>query len=196
MKEIIRVDDVEVDISEQQERAENLAGLEVKITDTPTYESAAGRLREIKARMKALEDERKAITRPLDASKKRIINLFRPVVESYQAAEKKIKAAMVAYDNVLEEKRRKEQEELEKIQAQAESAGIEIEEITVAEPERPQGISYREDWKFEVTDIEALPKKYMIPDEKTLAEIARSTKGLVEIPGVKFYPVKTPIARG
>lgn len=194
MTEVIKVDEIQVDVEEQRAAAEGYLQIEVNIKDQTDYASAVDTLKEIKSRIKALEDERKAITRPLDASKKRVMDLFKPVVTSYQTAEKKIKSALVTYDTEQEKKRQEEARKLAELQAKAEAEGIEC-DLTISEPERPQGISYREDWKFEITDVNSLPRKYMVPDEKTLSEIARSTKGLVEIPGVKFYSVKIPVSR-
>lgn len=62
-------------------------------------------------------------------------------------------------------------------------------------PVRAPGIGNTKHWKFKVEDIFELmlhvannPEcEYIIPNDKLLGELARSTKGKVSIPGVRFY---------
>ena len=58
---------------------------------------------------------------------------------------------------------------------------------TVAEHRTP-GVTKKTIWKFRVLDKNKIPVEYMIPDEKTIGELVRATKGTLEIPGVKIYP--------
>lgn len=55
-------------------------------------------------------------------------------------------------------------------------------------PPKLAGVSMRDNWTFEVTDLEAVPDVFIIKtvDEKALNGMAKSTKGKKEIPGIKF----------
>lgn len=51
--------------------------------------------------------------------------------------------------------------------------------------------------KWEVTDLDALPKGFMVVDEKKINAIARAYKANpMTVPGVRFFEVTTPVVRG
>ena len=54
-------------------------------------------------------------------------------------------------------------------------------------------ISIRLVWKFKVVDIEKVPREYMKVDTTMLNGLAKSTKGAIEIDGIRFYKVNTII---
>lgn len=93
--------------------------------DSPTmYDAAAEDLKSVKARAKQLEEQRKAITGPLDSAKKAIMDLFRRPTEFLEQAESTLKSAMLAYqreeqrkvderNRSVEEAARKERERIE-----------------------------------------------------------------------------------
>lgn len=83
------------------------------IIDSPVmYEMAGDELKTIKAKYKLLEDQRKAITQPMDAAKKQVMDLFRKPLEMLEQAEGIIKRTMLAYQN---EQRRLQAEAQRKI---------------------------------------------------------------------------------
>jgi NOL1/NOP2/fmu family ribosome biogenesis protein len=53
------------------------------------------------------------------------------------------------------------------------------------------GISVREIWKCEIKDLEKVPRKYLVADTKMLSGLAKSTKGAIEVEGVRFYKTNT-----
>jgi len=63
--------------------------------------------------------------------------------------------------------------------------------VSVAEPPKVKGASFREVWYARVVDVNLLPREYMKPDEQLLNSIARAKKGQIQIPGVEFYCEKT-----
>lgn len=74
----------------------------------------------------------------------------------------------------------------------------------VAEPAKVSGISSRETWKFEVTDLAALVKAaaerpellgYLQADEKAIGSTVRGMKGRTNIPGVRAYSEQTTAVR-
>lgn len=83
--------------------------------------------------------------------------------------------------------------EAEKAAAKAAERAMQAEEISIPVPivaskvEKIKGIATKTIWKFRIVDVNKIPRKYMIPNEKLLGEIARATKDLVKIEGVEFY---------
>ena len=89
------------------------------ITDQFTYEISADALKVLKAKAKSLEDRRKEITKPLDAAKKSVMELFRKPLIMLIDAERIIKKAMITYTDEQERQRREKEEKLRR-QAEAE----------------------------------------------------------------------------
>jgi hypothetical protein len=48
-------------------------------------------------------------------------------------------------------------------------------------------ISIREMWKCDVEDLDKVPREYLVVDQKMLSDLAKSTKGAIEIDGIRFY---------
>jgi DNA polymerase III alpha subunit (gram-positive type) len=123
--------------------------------------------------------------------------------------QRKIKEEQERVWREKEEAKRKEAEQLEaegkaeeaekarleadKAAAKATERAEQAENISVPVPiiptkvEKISGIATKTIWKFKITDVNAIPREYMIPNEKTLGEIARATKGAIKIAGVEFY---------
>jgi hypothetical protein len=232
----------------------------IKIISQPHYEKAAITLKTIKAFSKQLEEERTKITKPMDAAKAAVMNLFRKPATILEDAEKAIKSAMIAYDNeqekiraekermareaaakeearqrkikedqerawrekqeaarkeaeALAQKAAKEKNEAKRAEMEAQAAKARQEEAKAQEKaderaqqaqevfvpveavekttEQPKGTSFRTVWEFEIVDVNAIPREWMIPDTKTIGGAIRSTQGKINIPGVKAIPRKT-----
>lgn len=204
-------------IDEEQKRIASLverAGV-VEITTVAENERAGEMLAEVKGRAKDMDDLRKSMTRPLDESKKRIMDLFRPIEQQLADAEQHLKGAMIGFQR--QEERRLSAEraaadaERQRLEAEASRAAEEgrftdaivASEDSLAVPEPPKappraaGTSFGETYKAEVIDLAALvlavatgdaPISLIKADETTLGALARATRqeGVV-IPGVRFY---------
>lgn len=152
-----------------------------EVVDTATYELAADELKDIKARAKQLDDQRKSLTKPLDEVKKNIMDLFRQPLELLTKAENIIKGKMLDYQREEQrkaaEERRKAEEaataERERLRKEAQDLAAEGKhgeaalKTTVAEmvaptavhveaPPQATGISTRKTVDFEVQDLMAL----------------------------------------
>ena len=182
----------------------------IVICDQESYNFGAEILQKIKGRLKWLEDTRKTLKEPILLAGRQIDDFFRIPIATYGRAEAQVKVLMIAYGQQEEEKRRKEEEKLRReaekkrveLEAKAEKAREEgkedkaekyeekannvIEPVLAPTIEKLKGISYKELWRAEVVDFEKLPNAYKLPDMPKLNKIAQATKGLVEIPGVKF----------
>lgn len=165
----------------EAEQLQNTAA-EITVNDDQTYNGAAEFLRRVKGKKKELEEQRKAITKPMDDAKKRIMDLFRRPIEALDDAENRVKRAMLGYDEeqrrIAEEKQRKAEEEAERERRRAEKKAQEHDEkgneeraeawreraehaqptVVGAETPKAEGVSTRKVWKGEVTDMKALCK--------------------------------------
>lgn len=61
--------------------------------------------------------------------------------------------------------------------------------------ETPKGVSFRDKWDAEITDINLVPREYLIPDMQALNKLAQATKNSLKIPGVKFVCTKVLSSR-
>ena len=64
-----------------------------------------------------------------------------------------------------------------------------------AELRRLDLLIQREVWRWRVTDISQVPKKYLTVDEKALNQIARDKKEKARVKGIEFYPEKITATR-
>jgi hypothetical protein len=74
----------------------------------------------------------------------------------------------------------------------------EIPEIIVEAPKlrsAASGNSYRDNWTAVVVDVRQIPREFMIPDERSLNALAKSSKGKGQVAGVKFVNNPTFIGR-
>lgn len=166
------------------------------------YEQAAVTVKDIKAKAKELDTLRKSMTKPLDESKKTIMDFFRKPATFLEDAEKKIKLRM---SDFVKEEQRKERNRLEAIaleEAQQQEAlgnEEEAEAIIVAvqtvEPEKPKadGIKTRKTYKARVVDKKELIRAVaegkafhglLTVDMGLLNSMARNEKEELSIPGV------------
>ncbi len=181
------------------------------------YEGAALVLKEVKARTNELDDMRKSMTRPLDESKKRIMDMFRKPIDTLAAVEAKIKRGLLAYqqeqerkraeaERLLREQQAKEAARLAKLEEAARERGDEKKAdafaeraavaaaapVMIAAPvAKVKGIGTREVWKYEITDADAVPREYLMVDETKIGQVVRATKGTLKIAGVRIYSENT-----
>ncbi len=50
-----------------------------------------------------------------------------------------------------------------------------------------QGVVFRTIWKFRIKDANAIPRQYLIPDEKAIGAVVRSSQGRIRIAGIEPY---------
>lgn len=190
------------------------------IKDAQTLGEAADFLLEIKRRRKQWAEFNKPAKQKLDALKKELLDRERQIDEPMERAENQIiKPAMSKFQQE-EERRRKEEEDRLRAEAkrkeedarlrdaeamQADGHGeladailaapVVVAPVVVPRMETPAGISYRESWKFEVLDPNALPREYLAVDEKKIGGVVRALKGETRIAGVRVWMEKTIAGR-
>lgn len=159
----------------------------VTVTDADTRQMAATLLQNVVKRKDELTELRFSFTRPLDALKKRAMEVFGRPVEQYEAAERSIKGKIAAFDQEQERKRRAQEaaareaqeKEAARIRAEADAkakktrdlekkktilanAEVEAQNVQAPMPVVPvvasDGVSSRQVWKGEGVDLDATIK--------------------------------------
>jgi len=192
------------------------------------YRQAAQTLKTIKGRQGDLKTLRESITKPMLAALEAARALFRKPEATLAAAEQLIKHAMATFDEEQERRRREAQRKLDeaaerdrrRLAQQAERAAAkgdaekaaELHEraamtvAPIAQEDRPSiaGISRRETWHAEITDLRALvrgiadghvPLAAIEPNKPFLNGQARALRAELRYPGVRAVPERT-IASG
>jgi len=100
----------------------------------------------------------------------------------------------------IEEERLRQAEELEKAGAHTiadavMAAPIEVEHIEAATVAPVAGVSYRENWQFEISDASAIPRDYLTPDVQKIGKMVKALKGTTNIPGVRVFDAGTVVHR-
>jgi hypothetical protein len=205
------------------------------ITDAATYSAAAEALTGIKDLRREINEHHDPIIESAHRTHKLALAAKKKVSEPLEAAERIIKVSLVAYDEAeqrrareeaerrLAEARRLEEEQRLADALDAEQAGDdELAEQIIAEPiivaaphvaaEVPKvaGVSFRETWVGECTDIAELichiagvrtlahPEHiwFVQPNDKTISQQAKATRDRMKVPGIRFYARRDVAARG
>ena len=105
----------------------------VNIVTVHDYQFAQGLMKEVKDRIKGLEDTRMSQTRPLDESKRLIMDFFRGPLQKLNDAKEHLNQVMVKWTEEQEARRREEERRLQeearkRAEEEALKAAIEAEE--------------------------------------------------------------------
>lgn len=209
------------------ERARSL-----KISDQATYEIACEELKGIKGLRAQVEEafgpivkkayeahreavlQRKKADAPLDEAE----GILKQSIATWQTEQERVRRE--EQRRLEEEARRKQEEELEQQIEQAEAEGAsaaEVEAIIERAPAMPaapvvaaptiapvSGVSTRETWAAEVTDLAAFIKHVaahpehsalLLPNMTAINQMARALKSAMKIPGVRVYSSSTVAVR-
>lgn len=200
----------------------------IEIVDGISYARAVEYAKGIKAVGKDIELFCEDGIKSAHATWKTLLGARDEKLKPLQEAEKILKAKMVRFTEEEDRKRRieearireemrKQEEELRLAQAaelekegRLEEAAQVIEEpvytpaVTLPRIEQPKGVSYRETWSAQVTDLKALcravvegrvPEAAITPNMTVLNQQARSLKTSLNWPGVKVVSEKTAALR-
>lgn len=150
---------------------------------------AADMIREVKAKHKELDERRKEVTQPLNATVRTINGWFKPALDALETAERKLKSKVALYMQECEARTRAALAEA----AAAATAQEATRALASAPPPAalPQGVSMRMVWKYRIVDESAVPAKFCSPDP---AKIDAEMRGALAnegtpptINGVEFY---------
>lgn len=159
-------------------------------------EIAAEFLRDVKARHKALETQRKTITKPLNAATKAVNDLFRAPRSMLEQAEQILKGKIAGY---LEAQ---EQANVEALEAAAEASTPDEAATalaTIEQADAPAGVSVRHKYRAIVFNPGIVPDQFRMPDEAAIQNFTDAAVKLngkpTPIPGVRFEKVPIVTSR-
>ena len=76
-----------------------------------------------------------------------------------------------------------------KVEAKEEQAAAVVAPVVHVAPVAPatSGVSTVKRWKARVTDMDKVPRQFLLPNQTALDAYARAVKGAMPVPGVEFY---------
>ncbi len=185
----------------------------IVVADDNDYESAAIKLRGVKAldkeiaeffaphvkrahqAHKALKDSENALRDPL----KKALDHIGRVMGKYQAdleQQRKLEREML----LAEQKRIMDESAMELAEGLAENGQVEAAEAVLEQAAKLQlevncesfalhvrGTAVMTSWKYEIVNEAELPRKYLIPNESMIAAEVRTCKDATVIPGVRVF---------
>ena len=172
----------------------------ITINTREQYVSSGDILKQIKNRIKSLEEQRVSYTRPLDESKKKIMSDFKEVIEPLEQLEGRIKSSMIVWASA-EQKRL--DEEQKKIEAEAiKNATInKVSEIVVpvvnTSVKTQRGTvstnTIVKRWVYRIVDEMKIPREYLAADTSKIWQAVRG--GVRNIEGTEIYQEDTLVTR-
>ena len=64
-----------------------------------------------------------------------------------------------------------------------------------AQAPKVEGVSFRDDWDFVITNAALIPREYLIPDEKKIRAVVKAMKEHTNIPGIRAERGRTAAVR-
>ena len=167
---------------------------ELEIADEDGLKTATAMLGKIKAVGRIVREKKEEITKPMNEALRKARDLFRPLEDACDGAERVVKARMLDYANRVEAERRAQAEKLEarvdKGTMKQETAIRKVAEMPVVASQVSGGTAkaqFRTVRGVRVTDPGMLPRKYLVPD---MVVIRRDALAGEEIPGVEVVEEK------
>lgn len=174
------------------------------VTDAASEQRAAEFLKGVKEKMKAVEDARTRLVKPLSDHVKMINAQFKAASAPLEEADRIVRDGMAAYRNspaFKEAEAKRLAIETEARQAVAEGDVVKLqwfavkyEDAASAAPKQVAtdtgAVRFREVWRHEIEDLEKVPAAYWQLNEKKIAEDVK--KGAA-IPGIRSWTEKTTI---
>lgn len=160
------------------------------VVDSPdTAEIASGVLHDIKEATRVLTEKKTDITRPAMESLAKIKALFAPLEQALKAADKTVRAKMLAY--TIAEQEKKEAKKA-KIAARVEK-GTMRENTAVAklgavgDVAKTEGIQVQTRRQLEIEDEALIPREYLVPDRE---KITKALFADIKVPGARLVEKK------
>lgn len=169
-----------------------VAGLQNKIEKLPsvieTEEDAflvADALLSVRNMFNTVEEKRKSYTAPFNDGVKKINTDFKPLTSPLQEWEERLGMMLDVYADSREE------EDLKKLKVIREQSGDNTLMIPLGIRVLPSSsgeIRFRKGFDVVVTDVEAVPKKYLMVDVKAVEKDIKDADGDITIPGISHRP--------
>jgi hypothetical protein len=203
----------EIDLVPAQARA-------ITVIDAATYTQAGELIVIFRKLKKKVDDTFVPIKKAMDAAKKIILDKEKEHHKPIDDAIALVTREMMNYRKIeaetraeaerkLQDEARKKAEEAKLADAvAAEKAGESkvAEAIMSAKTEVPtikltseapkvKGVSFRENWTYEITNKDLIPEEYWILDESAIGKVVRALKDKTNIPGIRVYDTESLVGR-
>ena len=191
------------------------------VSDDASFSLGGEILLEIKRRAKAVDDRFDEPVSLAHKAHKALTALRDSVLSPFKQAEMTIKQKLGTYQMEIERKRQAEERaERQRLEAKAEAeriakaekemdkgdlkaaektlaAPLKIEPVRAQTPEAPKvaGVSFRDEWRFEIENINEIPMEFMVPDEKAIAKVVKAMGAKCNIPGIRTWSEKVVAGR-
>lgn len=180
-------------------------------------QQAAEYLKTIKAKQKIVEEFFGPLVKSSHDAWKQAVAKRKEIETPLEDAERKIKSAILRFQQDMEMERRrlqaeadakaraeedKKRKELESRAQKAEEKGKEekadelrakaesvvvVPQIIAPQVTKTKGVSMMDVWKYKINDINAVPREYMMLNESMVSKVVKATKGGIKIPGIEAY---------
>lgn len=179
---------------------EEAKGILEEMEDLPVetqedLEFAAETLAEIKGKAKELKAMQDRVVKPMNAALAELRSWFKPALDTLDKCEKILKRKI---DKAHEEAHARQRAALDaaaaaSMEGDTEAAEVALEKAMEQELAPIKGLTMGHTWDYEITDFDAVPREYLLVDDKKVKAVIRAHKGNITIPGIK--PVrKTSVA--
>ncbi len=150
---------------------------------------------------KAMEGKRKDYLSPFQNHVKEVNEAYKTLMEPVEQADKITRNKILTFSAEQERKRREaeaiEAEKLALAKREAELKGGEI-TVDLTPVEKPEAVperirtdmgtaGQRDNWKWEVVDINLVPREYLMINVGMLTPIVKASKGKLTILGIRIY---------
>lgn len=189
----------EIAVVKQQATRALAAATNLVIKSEDDMKEATDLLSKIKKVGKMITDRKKEITDPINQALKSARDLFKPIEQSHEEAERMIKSKMLTWQSAEDARIRKEQE---KVATKVETGKMSTEkavekmeqigEVKTSVQGKTGSISTREVPKYKITDENLVPREYCSPD---MSKIRVALDAGVQVPGAEKYYEKVIAAR-
>lgn len=169
----------------------------IEIVDQASLQAAADLLAEVKSASKQLDGLKAVFVTPLEAATKRAKNLFKPLSELLDVAEKRLKDVTKTYLDGEREKETQAASVREAVMSPTTSAPV-----YVAPPPKVAGVSMAMHWTYQVEDIRALARA--IADGTVSESFLQLNSGAIQaairsgtrvIPGLRIFQESRVVSR-
>lgn len=167
------------------------------VTDDVVYDVAGTTLAELRSEIVAVHGRMAVAIQEAHARHKALTAERAATCKPYETEAARLAALISSYAALREASRREAEARMSAELAQAaEAAGVpadRAEEMRVSIPQlgAPEGMVEKRTWAYEITDANAIPREYMVPDEAKIAAVVRALGDKANIPGIRVMPKVT-----
>jgi len=161
---------------------------EYKLENKSDIDFAGESLAEVKRQWLMLENRRKSATKPINSSLKEINSWFKAPQTALRKIEQAWKIKLSESAQEAKERQISLLDEARQAHNSGDTEGTRFAMIQAADaPVEVEGVNFREIWRFEVIDVDKLPRKFMTPDLVKIGAHIKAHKDDSDLPGVRAY---------